>query len=137
MAFNNTMKNPAPARKLSHDPVRRGKFYCSPSCGYHCTFADFEKAKERATRLARLMGPGWNTHVWENLGWHYSVIISYASIIESRMDGQAQYHANIANRFTAWGNTPRKAFSKALLALDDEIASLNSVRYSVVREGGR
>jgi len=56
------------------DAVRRGPIFCSPACGGRCTWAAHLAATAAADKLAREMGPGWTPHVWENLGWHYSVL---------------------------------------------------------------
>jgi hypothetical protein len=47
--------------------------YCAPACGSKCKHKDFELANQRAEALAKRLGPGWVTHVHENMGWHYSV----------------------------------------------------------------
>ena len=52
-----------------------GEIYCSPGCGGRCKKADFDLATERADRLCEQLGDGWNPQVWENLGWHYSVVL--------------------------------------------------------------
>lgn len=61
-------------------PRRIGEFYCSPRCGYKCTWANFQLATKRAKALCKLLGPGWVPHVWENGGWHYKVAKSTAEI---------------------------------------------------------
>lgn len=58
---------------LSYKPVRKGDIYCSPACGYKCTWAAYQLATRRAKALCKLLGPGWEPHVWENGGWHYKV----------------------------------------------------------------
>lgn len=52
-----------------------GVHYCSPSCGggKFCTKEQYDLAVERSNKLAADLGEGWEPHVWENLGWHYSV----------------------------------------------------------------
>ncbi len=55
-------------------PILRGLIYCSPGCGYDCTKAEHDLAHLNARTLCRHMGAGWTPNVWENLGWHYSVI---------------------------------------------------------------
>lgn len=67
------------SQRLSWNPVRRGKVYCSPRCGGGCTWEDHRVAKMNAQQLAhhlnRTMGPrGWLPRVWENLGWHWCVV---------------------------------------------------------------
>lgn len=53
-------------------PVRSGETYCSPACGYGCTYESYLEAHIKAERLARQCGPNWEPYIWENLGWHYS-----------------------------------------------------------------
>lgn len=65
-------------------PVRRGKTYCSPGCGFDCLFADFERATHDADVLAARMGEGWKPVVWENGGWHYRVENGIATIYAHR-----------------------------------------------------
>lgn len=61
-------------KPLSWEPALRGKIYCAPACGGGCTKAAHDLATARAKALAAGMGPGWKARVWENLGWHYSVL---------------------------------------------------------------
>lgn len=56
----------------SWKPIRRGLVYCSPACGFDCTYEAFLKAQEEAEALARRCGPRWKPRVWENCGWHYA-----------------------------------------------------------------
>jgi len=55
-------------------PVRSGETYCSPACGYGCTYEAYLEANLKAERLARQCGPNWTPHVWENLGWHHAAV---------------------------------------------------------------
>jgi hypothetical protein len=73
-------------------PVLDGAIYCSPSCGGHCTKAAYDAAVAAANKLAFEMGPKWKPHVWENLGWHYSVV---------DVSGHWKIHRN-GNTFTAY-----------------------------------
>ena len=60
-----------------------GQTYCSPGCGRQCRKEWFDHATKRANELAAALGDGWEPHVWENLGWHWSAI-----------KGDAQIHPN-------------------------------------------
>ncbi|MEN6550088.1 MAG: hypothetical protein ABFE07_28935 [Armatimonadia bacterium] len=62
------MSNPRSARDW--EPQRRGAIYCSPACGGDCTWAEYQRAKRCAERLARKL-PGFEPVVKENLGWHW------------------------------------------------------------------
>ena len=57
----------------SWTPVASGSRYCAPACGHVCTKTEHDHAVECAELLARALGAGWTTRVWENLGWHYEV----------------------------------------------------------------
>lgn len=51
--------------------LRGGVIYCSPGCGADCRLSDYRKAVMRAEKLAKSLGKGWKTEVWENMGWHW------------------------------------------------------------------
>lgn len=70
----NTQDNESTASFLDREPVRRGPVYCAPWCGGGCTHVAFVSVTKAAAALAKRMGKGWKPRVWENLGWHYSVI---------------------------------------------------------------
>lgn len=55
-------------------PVRSGRTYCAPFCGSGCTWEDHQAAQKAAKALATRLGKGWTPRVWENMGWHYSVV---------------------------------------------------------------
>ena len=59
--------------KNNWKPILRGKIYCSPRCGMGCTTRMYRLAVKRSQALAKRLGKGWKTEVWENLGWHYCV----------------------------------------------------------------
>lgn len=52
---------------------RGGQLYCAPACGRGCTFDEYIAVKNAARALVARLGKGWHAHVWENLGWHYTV----------------------------------------------------------------
>lgn len=56
------------------EPIRHGDIYCAPFCGRGCTVDEFERATKRARDTASMLGKDWTPHVWENLGWHASVL---------------------------------------------------------------
>lgn len=53
-------------------PIRRGGRFCSPACGYNCTYEDYQKVRKLALDTKKLLNnpKGWRVHVWENAGWH-------------------------------------------------------------------
>ena len=98
------------------DPVLRGKTFCAPACGNHCTKAAHDKAQQDAKALAKRLGPEWKPRVWENLGWHYSVTAWLwevsAHIHNGKVDG---YRASLNHRYTSNStNTPQEALSVSI-----------------------
>ena len=61
-------------KALSWKAVQRGTVRCAPACGAGCTQAAFELATKRAEALCKKLGDGWTPRVYENLGWHASVV---------------------------------------------------------------
>jgi hypothetical protein len=72
------MGNWTPERSDTDKNGKKGNFYCSPACGGKnlgvCTHERHQQAITESDLLASLMGEGWTTQVWENLGWHWEVI---------------------------------------------------------------
>lgn len=66
------MPKTTPKITRSWSPIRQGDTYCSPGCGYGCTYEAYLTAHIKAERLAHRCGKGWKPRVWENLGWHYA-----------------------------------------------------------------
>ena len=58
---------------------RRGDTYCAPACGRGCTHKEYLRANTLADELVKKcekeVGGKWEKDVFENLGWHYSVIL--------------------------------------------------------------
>jgi hypothetical protein len=61
-------------KDLSWKAVRRGARYCAPACGRGCLYEEFQRQTRAAKTVAETLGPGWTPKVWENLGWHASVV---------------------------------------------------------------
>ena len=68
------------AEELRRTPIRKGTRYCSPLCGHGCLYSEFEEVTKKAAALAKKCGVGWESQVWENLGWHYSAAKGKATI---------------------------------------------------------
>ena len=69
--------------------------YCSLGCGSGCTKAEFDTATKKAKTLAAYLNKqgkvrSWVPRVWENLGWHWSVVWGDQSITDGR-NGIAVY----------------------------------------------
>lgn len=61
--------------KLSWDPILRGPVFCSPACGGRCTKRAYDAAVCDSAAMCELLGDGWKPRVWENLAWHWCVIL--------------------------------------------------------------
>lgn len=71
-----------------------GGFYCSPACGGAkgwCKRADYARAIKDSDALATRMGAGWETEVWENLGWHWRL-----------RKGNFELHPDRDGTYSAW-----------------------------------
>lgn len=107
---------------LSWKPIRRGHIYCSTACGGGCTKAAHDAAQRNAKRLLRkLKGKGWRIDVWENLGWHFRLLLGPLQITER--DGQY---------WTLMSDTPESGGGSYLWATQTESSDPNrAVRLQV------
>lgn len=73
MKHSKVRTNCHPVLAKESTPVRRGKIYCSPSCGFHCTKVGYDKAYRASVTLVMLLkGSGWLGEVWESqLDWRF------------------------------------------------------------------
>ena len=113
---------------------RRGDIYCAPWCGGGCTWAEHEAARERAEALAKRLGPGWKTRVWENLGWHSEVHDStgfwkvHINVSSGKVRGYTAYLGEGGGgRWAEGAETPEKAIKKVLDVARGELASLEKL----------
>lgn len=115
-------------------PILNGEVFCSPACGSGCKREDYDRAVLGANTLAAIMGYGWETRIWENLGWHYVVRKGCGEI---RYDGK-QFIATIrleANvLITRSAATPQQALAIAGGVLDEKIARLSRLRSALSLE---
>ena len=110
---------------LSWKPIKRGPIYCSPACGGGCSHSQFLRAKSEAKALVMVMGIGWKPHVWENLGWHYSVIKDGLDLsIYPPSHGGNLYWASFEGKFTASHVTPHKALALVIKQMEASLRSL-------------
>lgn len=124
-----------------HFPVRNGLIYCAPFCGRGCTYKSFRAATISAARIANHLGPDWAPHVWENLGWHWSV---------RSKDGQWKLHpvhsagkkggyiaflgaGESGGRWAEHGNTPREAMLAVLGRAHDDLRDIANLIVNVPR----
>jgi hypothetical protein len=131
---------PANDMPLSWTPRRRGSVYCAPACGFSCTWAAYQKAKEDAAKLCtylkKKLGMRWLPRVWENLGWHYEVHdeTGKMKVYPSSIDGKVRSYiaflghtAHVGGTWAEQGNTPELALAAvfapflAQMKRDDEL----------------
>lgn len=85
-------------------PIERGDIYCSNACGGRCKRAEYDKAVRDAARvckqLSQATGGDWEPEIWENLGWHWVVLLKFGrdQIIRVRMPyGRRSYDADLTD----------------------------------------
>lgn len=111
----NAVATNAIARRDANDrkpAVRSGDIYCSPQCGFGCTWAAYTRAVTEADEPAKRLGPGWSAHVRENLGWHYAARRGVCRINVSLKRGGAVAGAWEVDGYMAWINTSPQYISK-------------------------
>lgn len=110
------------ASKRDWKPVRQGRIYCAPACGGRCTWAEYQLACAAARSLVSLLGPGWKSHVHENLGWHFEALYQSGGLSVcpvSRTASKQTWFAFLGesvgeSRWTGTGETPKKAVVEAI-----------------------
>lgn len=97
-------------------PIAKGPIYCARFCGFKCTKKAFDTATKKAAALAKRMGPGWVPRVWENAGWHYSVVDASGcwKVYGKNYGGDSYYSAYLGPQggggyWSASADTPEKA----------------------------
>ena len=109
-------------RELSWKARRRGPIYCAPACGNKCTWEAYQLAKQRAAKLVKALGPGFRTHVHENMGWHASALSECGRlyVAVSYYKGRASYNAflgepnSFSGVWSAGGKTPHVTVREVL-----------------------
>ena len=108
---------------LDWKPRLRGANYCSPACGGNCTKADYEAVVAQAAKAVKLLGPGWEPHVWESFGWFYDV--RYGGTTVSGIKTYTAFINDVPGGGGIWaehGNSPREALCNAIAAAKADIA---------------
>jgi hypothetical protein len=106
-------------RRLGWKPVRRGDIYCAPACGCGCTYQAYLRAVAAAKKLAKEL-PGFKPHVWENVGWHYSVVAHGGRVSVYNNFGSYNVLASLVNPHAGdpeWGNVTARSAKKAIQKL--------------------
>jgi hypothetical protein len=111
--------------------VLRGEIYCAPWCGRGCTLEAYNSACTAADELIARMGDGWAPHVWENMGWHWSIQkgcvtirkegLRYSAWIEPRLESAGRTMV----QFIEYADTPEDALGFATQAARTHVARLN------------
>lgn len=92
-------------------PVLNGEIYCSSACGGRCKKREYDRAVFDSHALLQEVPESirgnWQARVWENLGWHFSIVCGDASITKSRGGTYMLYwnmpHGQILERGTSIG----------------------------------
>lgn len=120
-------------------PVLRGEVYCSPACGGNettCTKAKYDQAVKKSNALAKRMGRGWQTKVWENLGWYYKVFNGILEIYPPQRKGDTYsgWVQSLPAQYIAHEKTPEEAIAKAVREMDNHISLLQKHRKLIPTE---
>lgn len=94
-----------------------GGIYCSPWCGLMCTKYEYDQAVAGGESLARRMGDGWRSTVWENFGWHYKIQKGAAEIYPDIYRGELVGYTvffRTGTCITAHALTPEDALDSAI-----------------------
>lgn len=111
-------------------PVRNGDVYCSPACGYGCTWAAFTEATRASAKLAKQLGPAWEPRVWDNLGWWWEVRVAGLNVsLDGAGEWMALFGAHSAHAKTAKGAI-RSVLRRATADLKELQDALNPHRVS-------
>ncbi len=81
-----------------------------------------DQAVRRGEQLATLMGSGWKSEVWENLGWHYAVEKGVCRISLSGRGYIASF--NSVKQMIGTGETAPEALRSALVEVRRVAAQL-------------
>ena len=128
-----TNKTPKLVKKRDRwKPQRRGAKYCSPACGFGCTWAAYQQALKEGAALAKRLGKGWKTRTWERGSrssrsgtWYWSVKDS-TGVLDMHQTGKKKYTLYVervvgtSGNFVVEGTTPEKAVAAALLRVGEE-----------------
>ena len=108
-------------------PFKNGIYYGSKGCcnARSCTLVEFDNAGIKARQLADRIGGDTKVRVWENLGWHYAVIVNGKyRITESRHTGLFSCYAVSESMYVGHGETPQEAIADFQRQVTDAITNL-------------
>ena len=75
-------------------------------------------AKIHASNLARRLGPGWKSRVWENLGWHWEAVNGGWKCGKR---GVGKFYAYFDDEFSSCESTPKKAVAAVLKTMEAKV----------------
>lgn len=108
-------------------PVLNGDIYCSPACGRGCTLEEYNQTVKEADQLVAELGEPFHSHVWENLGWHYSAsaeVPGEAFVTVHYSENVKRYWADLrvaGRQETAYGNDAKNAVATAIAAMQAKV----------------
>lgn len=113
-------------KRLTWKPIRSGAIYCAPACGCGCTWAAYQKALRDGAALTKQLGKGWETRVWENLGWHFESRFGNLRVHGNRARGRGSRYSYTAyfGRWAVSATAPRRAVLKLAREIETELAGL-------------
>lgn len=119
-------------------PRRRGAIYCSPRCGRGCTFAEYQSATRDAKALAKRLGAGWRTDVWENMGWHYRALSPCGRVkVSGERDSYLAFLGEPdsgGGRWAEHGPTPEDAIRAVVKAAVTDLNAIGAMIFDVGAE---
>ena len=129
-----TNKTPKLMKKRDRSKLqRRGAKYCSPACGFGCTWKAYQQALKEGAALAKRLGKGWKAHTRENGTWYWFVMDSTGSL-ELHQYRKRLFRVYVwrfvgtSSNFVVEGTTPEKAVAAALLRVGEESEYMRVLR---------
>ena len=90
--------------------------YCSPACGGKCKLLDHNRAQSEATKAAARLGKGWVAHVWENLGWYWSVNKGCMEIVPTQTGYRGYFNGEKQVISECIGGNPRDVIAPMVMS---------------------
>lgn len=114
-------------------PRSRGRgVFCSNACGFNCTRHAYDRVVKESDRLAKRLGEGWETRVWDNLGWHYEVHKGVLHVSPNR-DGSSREGTYKVLGYTAYLNGEKQFLGKAKTPEDAIGFAMQDARTHIAR----
>jgi len=101
---------------------------CAKWCGRGCTEQEYQQAVSGGTALARRLGKGWKSVVWENLGWHYQAVSPCRRLkVHPNGTGYTAFLGEASSPGGTWaehGRTPESAIRAVVRVAKREVVSI-------------